>query len=322
MITSRRRWIQALLASVVFPLKSAIAQSYPSKPVRLIVPYGAGTATDALARAIASGLARMWSVNVYVENIPGAGGVIGTQAIQRAEADGNTLGMVAIGHVMNSALYPKLPFDPIKDFAPIMNLAFTPVVVVASAGEHDSLQSLISQAKAAPGKINYGSTGNGSLPHLEMEYLRHLANIQITHVPYRATGPLMTDLLSGRVTVAALAAASALPHINTGKLRPLGVTTASRSRFFPSVPAIAEILPGYEVTPWIGLIAPKGTPAQLIDRLYSDVSAIMHSGEVDALLSTTGMERSVLKADEFWRRAELELPKWSRIVQASGAKID
>ena len=317
----RFRCFVAALAVGLAAAGHASAQTYPSKPVRIIVPYGAGTATDAVAREVSRRMGSRWN-GAYVENVTGAGGVVGTQVLQRAEPDGYTVAMIANGHAMNLAIYPKLPFDPVEDFTPVMGMAMTSMVILAYPPAFRSLQELIATAKNQPGKVNYGSTGNGSLPHLTIELMRHLSRTEMTHVPYRATGQLMPDLLSGRVTVASTALSSALPLVRSGKLAALAVSTPARSPVLPDVPAVAEILPGYDVTVWIGMILPKNAPKSVVDKLYGDLQAEFADPQMIEFLAKLGMQPDVLKAEQFWARTAREVPKWLDLVRASGAKID
>lgn len=301
---------------------ASVAQEYPAKQVRIIVPYGAGTATDAVARALAQKLGTEWKRGVFVENVTGAGGVVGTQAVQRADPDGHTIGLVASGHVMNKALYPNLPFDPIKDFTPVMNLAVTPMVILATPGAYSSMKDFLDKARAKPGSIDYGSTGNGSLPHMTIELIRIMGGLQINHIPYRNTGQMMPDLLSGRVSVASVAVASAIPQVQSGKLVALAVSTPERSKFLPNVPAMSEFLPGYDISPWIGLIAPRGTPAAIVEKINAQVTAAMRSPDVLAVLNTSGLTPQLRPATDFWRDAEAELPKWQNLVKQGGIKAE
>ena len=296
------------------------AQSYPDKPVRIVVPYGAGTATDTLSRLIASKLSAVWKHGVIVENLTGAGGVVGTQVVQRAAADGYTLATLASGHSMNMAIYPKLPFDPINDFTPVMGLAFTTMVLLAPPGAYTSLTDFLAKAKAEPGKLNYGSTGNGSLPHLSIEMLLRRADVKVNHIPYRNTGQLMPDLLSGRVTLGSVAMATAIPLVKSGKLVPLAVSTAKRSPFMPDVPSGSEFASDYDVAVWIGLVAPKGLPAEITDKIFTDVSAVMTSPEMSSTLLNAGLSSNVRKGSIFWADVAKEVPMWIKLVTEAGIK--
>ena len=321
LISTLRRGLTAVLASL-YVATSALAQAYPHKPVRIIVPYGAGTATDVTGRHLAKRLSEKWGVNVYVENLPGAGGVIGTEKLLAAPADGYTLAILASTHAMNRAIYPMLSYDPIADFTPVTGLTSTSMVVVAYPGSYKSIQDLFATAKAKPGELNYGSTGNGSLPHLVIELMRYKANVNITHIPYRQTGQLIPDLMAGRVTIAAMGVATADPLIKAGKLTALAVTTPERSPLLPNVPSLGEVLPGYDVTIWTGLMLPKGAPATIVDKLNADVRAVMSEPEMVASIQAIGVSLDLLPADQFWARAAREVPIWTDLISETGAKVD
>jgi tripartite-type tricarboxylate transporter receptor subunit TctC len=320
----RRKVTAALLSTLGLALTmgSAQAQDYPTQPIRLIVPYGAGTATDTLARILARKLSATWTEGVIVENVTGAGGVIGTQQLQRAAPNGYTLGLLASGHAMNPALYPKLPFDPINDFTPVMQLAETAMVLMSPAGSYGSLKTLISTVKSKPGRVDYGSTGNGSLPHLTVELLRVMSDLHMVHIPYRNTGAMMPDLIAGRVTLAAVAIPTALSHAASGKLEALAVSTPRRSKFMPDVPSVSELVPGYDVSPWIGLVGPKGLPPQIVAKLQAEVTKAMQSDEVLTSMGTSGLEPNVRDGTSFWNDVRQEVPKWQNLVKASGIKAD
>lgn len=308
----------AALASMA----SAHAQEFPNRPIRLIVPYGAGTATDALARTLSSRLATVWKQGVVVENVTGAGGVVGTQQLQRAEPDGYTLGLVASGHVMNVALYPKLPFDPIRDFVPIMQVAETPMVFVAPVGGESTFKGFIDNVKAHPGRVDYGSTGNGSLPHLTVELARVMTGTHMVHIPYRNTAGMLTDLISGRVAIGAVAVATAIPQVKAGKLVALAMSTPQRSRFMPDVPAANEVIKGYDISPWIGIVAPKGTPAAIVSRIRADVAKAIDTDDVRNALTVAGVDIKVDSGTNLWERAAAEVPKWQELAKTSGIRME
>jgi tripartite-type tricarboxylate transporter receptor subunit TctC len=320
MILSKIRMAVAALAACL--CTAAFAQAFPTKPVRIIIPYSAGTATDITGRLIAKALSEKWGVNAYVENIPGGGGVIGTEKLVAAAPDGYTVGILASTHAMNRAIYPNLPYDPIKDFTPVTGLTETAMVIVAYPPAFKTIKDLFAAAKANPGQINYGSTGNGSLPHLVIELMRQSANISMTHIPYRATGQLVPDLIAGRVVVAAVGVATADPLIKAGRLTPLAVTTPKRSPLLPDTPALAESLPGYDVTIWTGLVMPKNAPKAIVDKLNTDIRAVMAEAEMKTSIDKLGVSLDLLSAQQFWARAAREVPMWTNLVRDSGAKID
>lgn len=301
---------------------AATAQDFPSKPVRIIVPYGAGTASDTLARRLAPKLSALWRQGVVVENVTGAGGVVGTQQLARSEPDGHTLAVLASGHAMNVALYPKLPFNPLEDFTPIMQVAEVPMVIVAPASRFRDLRAFIDEAKSNPGKIDYGSTGNGSLPHLTVELLIASQNLHVVHVPYRNTGAMLPDLLTNRVSLASVAMATAVPLQKSGKLDVLAVSTPRRAKLMPDVPSVSEVAAGYDVSPWLALLAPRNLAPAISAKIYADVSAVMASEELRVGLSETGIEPNVRPGDEFWKGVEREIPKWQGLVRDRGIKGD
>ena len=223
---------------------------------------------------------------------------------------------------MNRAIYPKLSYDPIADFTPVTGLTSTSMVVVAYPGTYKSIRELFAAAKARPGEVNYGSTGNGSLPHLVMELMSHKANIKMMHIPYRQTGQLLPDLMAGRVTAAALGVATAEPLIKAGKLTALAVTTPKRSSLLPNTPSLGEMLPGYDVTIWTGLVLQKGAPKAVVDRLNADVRAIMSEPEMVSSLDSIGVAPDLLTGEQFWARAAREVPMWTDLVRETGAKVD
>lgn len=288
--------------------------------VRIIVPFGATTGTDTIARLIANKLIIAWSRPVHVENIPGAGGVVGTQVLQRAAPDGRTIGIVPSTHVVNAALYSKLPYDPINDFTPVMKLGASALVIVAPADGFRSLRELISNARANPDKISYGSVGNGSSTHLAIELLQSSTGVRMVHIPYRTSGQLMTDLIAGRVSLAAVAIVTGLAQIKAGSLRALAVTSSRPVSMLPDVPAAAEMAPGYELAPWFGVVGPKGLPQTMVDRLQADIGHILRDPQVVAQLAGMGIEPRVVPAEEFWSSAKSEIAIWTKIVR--DAKIE
>ena len=310
-------WMVAA-ASALFAIQSQ-AQPYPARPVRIVVPYGVGTATDTAARMLAQKLSQTWAKAVTVEAIPGAGGVVGSQAIVKAPADGYTLGVVAGAHAINAALYRNLPFDSLKDFKPIMNVAFTPLVLVSNpALPVRSVGELIALAKSAPKKYSYGSGGTGSAPHLAMELFEQMAGIQLTHAPYKNLGQLSSDLISGQIDVSITAVSTLLANIRAGKIRALGVSGSKRSLLLPETPAIGESVPGYEVKVWIGMIAPFGVPDSIAEKIYTDASAILRTEEMGKAFHAQAIEVEPLPAGPFWQHVSSEITRWTKIVKDAG----
>jgi tripartite-type tricarboxylate transporter receptor subunit TctC len=301
----------------------ACGQTYPTKPVRIIVPYGVGTATDTAARALAQKLSETWGKGVSVEAIPGAGGVVGSTALAKATPDGYTLGVVAGAHAVNAALYHNLPYDSLKDFKPVMNIGFTPLMIVCNPQlPVRDLKDLIAQARAAPNNFTYGSGGTGSAPHLGMEYFVDMAGIRLTHAPYKNLGQLASDLMSGQIDLSMTAVSTLLSNVKAGKVRALGVTGTKRSPLLPETPAIAEVVPGYEVKVWIGMIAPAGTPDAITKKIYEDGAAALRSPEVTKVLLNQAIETEPQPAGPFWEHVTEEVARWTRIVNKAGVKVE
>lgn len=308
------------LATIAAP---AHAEDYPAKPVRLIVPYPAGTANEVFARVVAQKLGELWKASVVVEVVAGAGGVVGTQALQKSAPDGYTLGWVSSPHAINPAIYPHLPYDPVNDFRPIANLASTPLVFVATpAFPGHSIADLLAAARRQPGRLNYASNGNGSASHLATALLESATGTHFTHVPYKNTGQMTTDLMSGRVDFAALGVATSVQFVRAGKLKALAVTSATRAPLLSDVPAVAESVPGYETKAWMGLIAPKGTPDAVIARVQADVTTVLHDPAVLDVMKAQALVPEYLDARQFGSRIEADVRQWKRIVAEAGIHAD
>ena len=313
------------LAFAVATLLSAdaFAPAYPARPVRIIVPYAVGTATDAAARMLAQRLAVVWGKGVTVDAMPGAGGAVGTQVLYKSPGDGYTLGVVAGAHAINAALYKNLPYDSLKDFKPVMNLAYTPLLIVINpALPPKTVAELIAYSKAAGKPLNYGSGGTGSAPHLGMEYFLQMAGIRITHAPYKNLGQMGTDLMSGQIDLTMVAPTTFLSNIRVGKLRALGITGNTRSALLPDVPPISDTVPGYEVKVWIGLVAPNGTPDDIIAKIASDASAIMRTDDMIKALQQQGIEPDPMPAGPFWQQVTAEVARWTKIVKEAGVTVE
>lgn len=299
--------------------------SYPSKPITIIVPFPAGGTTDILARILAQYMNKEFGQSVIVDNRAGAGGNIGAQAAARAAADGYTLFMGTVGtHAINSSLYKKLPYDPIKDFAPLTRVAMVPNLLVAHPSQpFKTVKEMIDYAKANPGKINYGSSGNGSSIHLSGELFKSLAKVDMTHVPYKGSAPAVSDLLGGQIAIMFDNMPSALPHVKGGKLRAIAVTSARRSPELPDVPTVAEAgVPGYEATSWFGMFAPAGTPPDVLAKLNSVIVKALNDAEVRKKISEQGADPHPEKPAEFAAFIQKETAKWGKVVRDSGASID
>ena len=309
----------AALASV-----AAEAQGYPNHPIRMVVPFSPGGTTDTPGRIIAQRLSEALGQPIIVENKPGAGSTIGTDFVAKAKPDGYTLLLTSTTHVLSPHLYKNLPYDPLKDFEPITLVASGPYVLVVNPSlPVKSVRELIALAKAQPGKIDYATSGNGSSQHLVGALFASMAGIQLNHVPYRGSGPATADLIGGQVKVGFPGTPIALPHIKSGRLRALAVTTKTRSPELPDVPTIAESgVPGYEATIWLGLLAPAGTPREIIDRLNSEVSKVLRNPEVQKSVLATGVEATSMTPEEFGRFLHSEYEMWGKVVREAHAVVN
>jgi tripartite-type tricarboxylate transporter receptor subunit TctC len=326
--SSRRQLLlaaSALATSLLAPLGASAADAFPSKTITVIVPFAAGGTTDILARVIGQALNKELGQPVIVDNRAGAGGNIGAALAAKAPADGYTLFMGTVGtHAINQALYKKLQFDPIKDFAPLTRVAMVPNLLVANPGKpYKTVKELIAYAKANPGKVTFGSSGNGSSIHLSGELFNSMAGVQMVHVPYKGSAPAVTDLLGGQIDVMFDNMPSSIQHVRTGKLRPIAVTTARRSPELPNVPTIAEAgVPGYEATSWFGLFAPAGTPAPVVAKLNAAIVKVLAQPDVKKKLAEQGAEPHAETPEQFADFIRKETAKWGQVVKASGATVD
>ena len=304
---------------------SALAQAYPTKPVTIIVPFAAGGTTDILARIIGQALTAELGQSVVVDNRAGAGGNIGGQAAAKATPDGHTLFMGTVGtHAINASLYKKMPFDPVKDFAPLTRVANVPNLLVANPAQpYKSVKDLIAYAKANPGKVNFGSSGNGSSIHLSGELFKSLAKVDMQHVPYKGSAPAVTDLLGNQIDIMFDNMPSAIQHVRSGSLVPLAVTTAKRSPELPNVPTIAEAgVPGYEATSWFGMFAPAGTPAPVLAKLNAAIVKVLAQPDVKKKINEQGAEVYSETPEQFAAFIQAESVKWGKVVKESGASLD
>lgn len=322
---SRRIFLASAAALAALGPASA-QQAYPNKPVRMIVPFPPGGASDLVARIVAEKLQAKWGQSVIIENLGGAGSNIGVSALARATPDGYTIGLInSSSHGANKALYKtRLPFDPEKDFAPVTQMVLTPNVVVVNPNKvpAKTLAELIAYAKANPGKLNFGSSGVGSSLHVGMEMLQEVTGTKMNHVPYRGSGPMMTDLLAGQVDLAMDGAAVAWPHVEAGKLRALAISTPNRAPFLPDLPALSETFPGFDVTAWHGLAAPAGTPKAIVDKVSEDVRAVLASPEVKGSLEAKKIIALGMTPEAFAAFIGNELKKWSAAVEKAGVTAE
>ena len=321
--SSRRRAVVIAAVALALPSFSVLAQ-LTDKPLRIVLPLSAGSTVDAVARTMSNALAKASGQPVIVENLPGAGGVTGTMQLVRAPKDGMTLGMVSNNHVVNPSLYKSMPFDSIRDITPITVIGTSPfVLVVHSSVPAKDLKELIALAKAKPGTLNYGSSGNGTVLHLAAELFKSEAGIDIKHIPYKGTGPMMNDLLGGQVQMAFTSTSVAAPHIKTGAIRPIAISTQSRSGLLPDVPTFAEQgLRNYDFGGWIAVIAPAGVPAPIVAKRYSEIKVALASPEVKDWLAAQDFKVVADTPDATLPFFQSELVKHSKLVKESGATVD
>ena len=326
MLTILRRGSVAVLATLAcLAAPHAIASDYPTKPVRIIVQFTAGTSTDILARIVAQKMSQDWGQQVIVDNRPGAGAVLGTEMGAKAPPDGYTLTMaVSSAFGINPTLYAKLPYDAIRDFAPIANLGLTPQTLVASpSAPFKSVKEFVAAAKEKPGQVNYASLGSGSTSHLTMEMFRSTAGIKLNHVPFKGSADAHTQLMGGQIPAMFDAIPATLPHIKSGKLRGLGIATLKRSQFLPDLPTIAEAgYPGFEAVGWIGIAAPAKTPVAILDKLNAEMVKIINAPDVSERLATLAFTPVGDSRAQFAAYIKSEIAKWGSAVKESGAKAD
>ncbi len=311
-----------LVATLSLPLS---AQTFPSKPIRMIIPFSAGGAADVPGRIVTQKLSEAIKQQVLVDNRPGAGSTIGADAAAKAAPDGYTIFMISNTHFVSAALHKKLAYDSLNDFTPVTQITSAPnVMVVHPSLPAKSVKELIALAKARPGQIDYASSGNGSTQHLTGALFANMAGIKITHIPYRGSGPVTADLLGGQVQLAFPGIAGMLPHIKTGKLRPLGVTGSKRSPELPEVPTIAEAgVKGYEMVAWFGVSGPKGLPRDIQMKLHGELLKVLKTPEMNKSLQAVGQEPAWQDTPEkFFDFLKIESDKWAKVVKASGAEIN
>jgi tripartite-type tricarboxylate transporter receptor subunit TctC len=321
----RRQFLHLASGAVALPALSRIAsaQTYPTRPVRLVVGFAAGQAIDILARLIAQSLSERFGQQFIVENRPGGGGNIATEAVVRAPPDGYTLLAVGSNNMINATLYEKLNFDFIRDIALVASIYRVPQVMeVNPSFPAKTLPELVAYAKANPGKINFASAGNGSVAHVTAELFKMMAGVNMQHVPYRGAAPALTDLLGGQVHLMFDNMPSSIEHIRAGRLRPLAVTATARLEGLPDVPTVADFLPGFETSAWAGIGAPKNTPAEIIDQLNRETNAALADPKLKARVADLGGMVFPLSPAEYEKRVAEETEKWGKVVKFSGAKPD
>ncbi len=300
--------------------------SYPSRPVRIIVPFPAGGTTDIFARLVADKLSQSLGQQFIIDNRGGAGGNIGTDAVAKADPDGYTLVMGTVGtHAINASLYTKMPYDPVKDFTPVAYVAGVPNIMVVSPKKvkATTVQEFIAEAKATPGKLNMASSGNGTSIHLSGELFKQMTGVDMPHVPYRGSGPAVNDLIAGQVDVMFDNLPSSIEQVRAGNLRALAVTSANRSPAIPDKPTLAESgLPGFEATSWFALFAPKYTSPEIVAKLNQAVRKALGSQELQKRFADLGGTTILMSPDELLDYVKAEREKWAKVVKASGAKVD
>jgi tripartite-type tricarboxylate transporter receptor subunit TctC len=316
------------LAAVVLSSGAALSQpaSYPSRPVRIIVPFTAGGTTDIFARLVGEKLSGSLGQQFIIDNRGGAGGNIGTDAVAKAEPDGYTLVMGTVGtHAINASLYAKMPYDPLNDFAPVAYVAGVPNLMVVSPKKvkATTVQGFIAEAKATPNKFNMASSGNGTSIHLSGELFKQMTGIEMPHVPYRGSGPAVNDLIGGQVDVMFDNLPSSIEQVRAGNLRALAVTSAKRSPAVPDMPTLAEAgLPDFEASSWFALFAPKGTPPEITGKLNQEVRKALESPDLQKRFADLGGEIRPMSPEELMAYVKTEHEKWAKVVKASGAKVD
>ncbi len=317
----------ASLAAVtlLFAAANACAQSYPSKQLRFVVPFPPGGPADILSRTIGQNLSESWGQQVVIDNRAGAGGNIGAEIVAKAPPDGYTMLMGFVGtHAINSSLYRTMPFDAVKDFEPVALVAMvTIILVVHPSVPVKTVKELIALAKAKPGELSFGSPGNGTPQHLAGELFNTMTGVKMVHVPYKGAVPALTDLLGGRLSMIFSSMPPALPHLQSGKLRALGVTSSARSPAAPDVPTIAQSgLKGYEVINWYGVLVPAKTPKEIVGKLNGEVVGIMNLPAVKERLAAQGAETYTSTPEKFAEMIKSETEKWAKVVKFSGAQLD
>jgi tripartite-type tricarboxylate transporter receptor subunit TctC len=321
----RRQFLQLAAGAAALPVTSGVAsaQTYPARPVRLVIGYTPGGSADLTARLMGQWLSERLGQSFVIENRPGGGTNIATEAVVRAAPDGYTLLLVAPANAINATLYDKLNFDFLRDTEPVAGIIrFPNVVVVNPSLPIHSIPELIAYAKANPGKLNMASSGNGSTIHMSGELFKMLTGINMVHVPYRGGAPALTDLIAGQVQVMFDNIPTCAEHVKSGKLRGLAVTSTTRSEVLPDLPVVADFLPGYEASAWYGIAAPKGTPPEIIERLNKAVNEVLADPKAKARFAELGAFLLPGSAVDFGKLLENETDKWGKVVRFAGAKVD
>lgn len=324
-IWGRRQWVRLACITLCAGFAGmSMAQGYPNKPVKLVVPYPPGGPTDIVARLIAQKLGDQMGQPFVIENKPGAGGNPGAEAVARSAPDGYTLVVATTAHAINPSLFSKLNYQLLKDFAPVSQLTSGPLVIVANpALPAKNIAELIALAKSKNGGLNFASSGNGQSTHLSAELFSAMAGIKMSHIPYKGSAPALTDVMAGQADLMFDTMLSSMPHVKAGKLKALAVTSAQRSPVAPDVPTVAESgLPGYEAIAWNGLLAPAATPREVVARLNAELKKVLEQPEVKQRFEAQGFTASWNPSEAFGGFLKAEVDKWAKVVKASGATVD
>jgi tripartite-type tricarboxylate transporter receptor subunit TctC len=320
------KWLRmcAVVAAAVLSSGAASAQSgFPSRPVHIFVPYAAGGGVDILARTLGEVVSRQWGQGVVVENRPGAGGMVASQALAKSAPDGYTLIVVASGHATNPFLYPKLPYDTFKDFTPISLLASSPnILLVRADSPFKTVADVIAQARLKPGSLSFAHAGNGTSTHLAGELLKNLAKIDLEAIPYKGGAPAINDLLGGQIAMSFNNGPESVGQLEAGTVRALAVTTGTRASFLPDVPSMAETVPGYDTEVWWGLLGPAGMPADLVEKLAHDFVAALNTDSVKQRLTKLGASPIGSTSRQFDEKIHADYEKWGPIIKAAGMKAE
>ena len=319
MVTAR-----AAVGALLIPLcASAYAADYPQRPIRLIVPFAAGGGLEITARSIGQKLTEKRGQAIVIDNRPGAATIVGSEIAAKASPDGYTLLMITTTFAINPSLYGKLPYDPVREFAPVTQINSVPnILVVNPSIPAHTMRELIALAKAKPGQLNYASAGSGTSPHLAAELFKTMAGIEMTHIPYKGIPPAVTDVIAGRVTMLMTTTISAAPHVKSGRLRALAITSPKRLAAMPDVPAIGETVPGYEADAFQGMVAPAGVPKEIVRQLADDIAAIVRLPEIRERIVADGAEPIGSTPEAFSIFLKKEMLKWGKVVKQSGARPD
>ena len=319
MVTAR-----AAVGALLIPLCASIyAADYPQRPIRLIVPFAAGGGLEITARSIGQKLTEKRGQSIVIDNRPGAATIVGSEIAAKASPDGYTLLMITTTFAINPSLYGKLPYDPVREFAPVTQINSVPnILVVNPSIPAHTVRELIALAKAKPGQLNYASAGSGTSPHLAAELFKTMAGIEMTHIPYKGIPPAVTDVIAGRVTMLMTTTISAAPHVKSGRLRALAITSPKRLAAMPDVPAIGETVPGYEADAFQGMVAPAGVPKEIVRQLADDIAAIVRLPDIRERIIADGAEPIGSTPEAFSIFLKKEMLKWGKVVKESGARPD